>query len=119
MGTFQTSYDINFLNIFTLIISSKLWYVVGILMFLKWFDVDCLDFQIELRCRYFKIVLAIFLNNWVIFSSLLVTFIDVECLTIFWHLCSWNSHALSIQNAQDDPIIFKNFWKLKAKCLRP
>jgi hypothetical protein len=56
-----------FFYIFTLIISSKLWYVVGILMFQKWFDVDVLDFQIELLSRYFKIVLAIFSNNWVIF----------------------------------------------------
>jgi hypothetical protein len=31
---------------------------VGILSFLKWFDVDVLGFQIELCCRYFDLFLA-------------------------------------------------------------
>jgi hypothetical protein len=31
---------------------------VAILRFQKWFDVDVLDFQIELCCRYFGLVLT-------------------------------------------------------------
>ncbi len=39
--------------IFTLISSFKIWFVVAILSFWKWFDVDDLGFQIELCCGYF------------------------------------------------------------------
>ncbi len=41
--------------ILTYIYSFKTWSVVGILRFLKWFDVDVIDFQIEVHCRYFDL----------------------------------------------------------------
>ncbi len=40
-------------DIFTYISSFKTWFVVGILRFWKWFDVDVLGFQIHPCCRYF------------------------------------------------------------------
>ncbi len=39
--------------IFTWISSFITWFVVGILRFQKWFDVDVLGCQIELSCRFF------------------------------------------------------------------
>jgi hypothetical protein len=56
-----------------------LWFVVGILRFQNWFDVDVLDFLIELCCRYFGFFLtwptfwAILWKIWQFFSNLLVT----------------------------------------------
>jgi len=35
--------------------SFKTWFIVGILRFQKFFDVDALGFQIELICRYFDL----------------------------------------------------------------
>jgi hypothetical protein len=48
----------------------KTWFVVSILRFQKWFDVDVLGFQVELCCRYFGLFwfgdcLGYFLENWV------------------------------------------------------
>jgi hypothetical protein len=48
------------------------WLVIGILRFQKQFDVDVLDFQIELCYRYLGVFwfgdyLAQFLKNWAIF----------------------------------------------------
>ncbi len=41
-------------DIFILINTFKIWFVVGISVFQKWFDEDvCLVFQIKFRCRYF------------------------------------------------------------------
>jgi hypothetical protein len=48
--------------IFTKIGDFKTWLVVAILRFQKWFDVDVLEFQIELWCTFFGLetVLATF-----------------------------------------------------------
>jgi hypothetical protein len=61
--------------IFTLISSFKTWFIVRILRFLMGFDVDVLDFQIELCCRYFGFFclgdcLGYFLKNWVIYFQI-------------------------------------------------
>jgi hypothetical protein len=46
---------------FTLIISFKTWFVVGIFRFLKWVDVDVLDFQID--PQFFVLFWLHFLNG--------------------------------------------------------
>jgi hypothetical protein len=51
----------------------KAWFVVGILRFQKWFDLDISDFQLELCYRFFGSFwfgnfLGYFLKNWHIFS---------------------------------------------------
>jgi hypothetical protein len=45
--------------------ATKTWFVVGILRFQKWFDVDILGFQIELCCRFFG--LFVWETFWAIF----------------------------------------------------
>ncbi len=62
-----------------------------ILLFQNWFDVDILHFQIKIwykYCRYFGIFLhwdcfGYFLQNWAIFSNLLITLFNGQKLTIF------------------------------------
>jgi hypothetical protein len=60
--------------IFTYLGTLKTWFVVGILRFEKWFDLDIFDFQFELCYRYFGIFqfrdfLSNFSKNWAFFSQ--------------------------------------------------
>jgi hypothetical protein len=54
----------------------KTWFAEGILRFQKWFNVDILDFQLELSSKYFgffglKAFFGQFLKNWaIIFQKL-------------------------------------------------
>jgi hypothetical protein len=72
-----------YITFFTILSSFKTWFIVGILRFQKQCDVNVLDFQIELCCRYFGILwlrdsLGYFLKNWAIFSNLLVTLTTIK-----------------------------------------
>jgi len=44
--------------IFNVIGVFETWFIVGILRFRKWLNVDVLDFRIELQCIYFGILLG-------------------------------------------------------------
>jgi len=50
---------------------SKTWFVVGITWVQKWFNIDVLDLQIELWCRFFDLdtVLATFNKVGIFFKS--------------------------------------------------
>jgi hypothetical protein len=70
--------------------SFKTWFVISILRFQKWFNVDALGFQIELICRYFDLfvwntVWATFWKKWAIFSKVLVTLSTVKHWSIRRH----------------------------------
>jgi hypothetical protein len=81
------------------------WFVVGVLRFKKWFDVDILDFQFELWYWYFRhffsfqfrVFLGYFLKNWTIFVPiLLVTLnksVEAQFLSqlVMLHLQLWQT----------------------------
>ncbi len=59
MVTFWVTFCLGKFITFWLEVSSfNTWFVVGILRFQKWFDVDVFGYQNELCCRYFGLFLA-------------------------------------------------------------
>jgi hypothetical protein len=67
-------------------------FVVGILRFQKWFDVDVLDFKIELCCRHFGLfawrLFGLLFKKFGNFYNLLVTLVTKVIRTFMLAFCS-------------------------------
>ncbi len=79
MATFwATFHKTDFFNIFTVISSFKTRFAVGILKFQKWFDVDVLNFQIDVL----MLVFWYFLGSATVMTTKIVAF-DIPIIEFF------------------------------------